>query len=150
MRALPVQNIEEAIHLVRQKNFDPETTIPVEIDLDTLKNNQFFTSKPYNSTIDVERFLPEYIEIRASSDTDCTLFVADAFAPGWTATIDDMPTPIYPGLIAGRSIAFPQGKHRVVLTYQTPGLRPGIGLSVLGWILLCFYCIWRKKRHIGH
>ena len=77
------------------------------------------------------------------------LFVADTFADGWRARIDDEEVPIYPGLIAGRAIPVPAGEHRVELTYKTPGLRVGLVLSAIGWLAIIALAIgsrWRRRQ----
>ena len=74
------------------------------------------------------------------------LFVADTFADGWRARIDDEEVPIYPGLIAGRAIPVPAGEHRVELTYKTPGLRVGLVLSAIGWLAIIALAIGRRWR----
>src|SRR5437773_5974303 len=50
------------------------------------------------------------------------LVVADAWMPGWTATVDGRPAPVLRGNYAQRVIPLPEsGRHTVVMDYRPPG-----------------------------
>jgi hypothetical protein len=147
VQAVPVASQEEAIALANTPNFNSVTTIPVETDAPDFSNQA-----PMNAQLEVLHYAPERISVRTSSDTSTTLFIADAYADGWSATVDGKPTPIYPGLIAGRAIGLPAGSHDVQLIYKTPGLRVGMVLSGIGWTLilgLAFFG-WRRRCDEQH
>jgi len=75
------------------------------------------------------------------------------YSAGWKLTVDGRPTKtltVNAGFVGARLAA---GKHRVVLTYETPGLRTGIGLTVAGLVLLAIFAIihgWPKPRQYKH
>ena len=151
VKAIPVKTPKEAASIVHQMDLDIATTVPVETGpLSKLTSNTNEPPLPVGGPVDasltVIHYAPEFIEILASSATDCTLFVADSFAPGWSAAVDGTSTPIYPGLIAGRAIAFPRGQHHVVFHYRTPGLRLGLILSMTGFILLGILVVLRARK----
>lgn len=141
VQAVPASSLDEALAIASQEGFDPVAAVPVEGSA-----SAFPASAPVRGSLRVERYSPERIEVTASSETDCALFVADAFAPGWTATVDGAPAEIVPGLVLGRAIAFPKGSHRVELAYRTPGLRAGLALSALGWALVGGFALAGRRR----
>ena len=142
VQGIPAASTEEAIAIANAQDFDAVKAVPVETS-----DPHFPTQAPLNSKLDVRTYSPELIEVCATSDTPTTLFIADAFAPGWSATIDGLSAPIYPGLIAGRAIALPPGTHDIRLTYQTPGLRTGLILSGIGWLSIGALALrsWRRR-----
>jgi hypothetical protein len=83
----------------------------------------------------IERGL-ESVRIVAEADGEATLFVADAWWPGWEATIDGMRTALHPADVLARAVRFPAGRHAVVMRYRPPeagwGLRcSGAGVAAL-------------------
>lgn len=146
VQGIPVPDMESALRAAQNKTFDISKEIPVETNAP-----DFPVTAPHNESIHIQTYLPEYIAVETYSDTASTLFIADGFARGWTAAIDDSPAGIFPGLIAGRAIGIPAGKHRIELFYRTPGLRVGLALAALGWssIVLMFLApgfVRRRKQ----
>ncbi len=141
VQGIPVASTEEAIAVANRPDFDAVNVVPVETG-----NADFPTEAPRASKLEVVTYSPEYIDITAASETATTLFIADAFADGWRATLDGEEVPIFPGLIAGRAIALPAGAHRVELTYRTPGLRVGLCLSVVGWAAIAALALRGRRR----
>ena len=144
VRGIPVHSMEEAIQIANRPGFNAVTEIPVEVTVQD--SADYPATAPQNARADVVTYSPEYIEVNTASETPSTLFVADAFADGWTATVDGAPAPIHPGLIAGRALPLTKGKHKIVMTYKTPGLRLGIGLSLLGWVGLIALALLHFRR----
>ena len=139
--------MEDAFQIANAPNFNAVTDIPVEIP--AISAADYPESAPENAQIDIITYSPEYIEVHTTSETAATLFVADAFADGWTAKIDGQAAPIYPGLIAGRAVPLSKGTHKVIMTYKTPGLRTGLFLSILGWLGMAGFVLvpfWRQRK----
>ena len=82
--------------------------------------------------------------------TPITAYVvlSDVFYPGWTATIDAQPAPVYPANFAFRAVLMPPGEHRVTLTFEPVTWRVGVAISALTLIgLIGFGAIaWRWRR----
>jgi Bacterial membrane protein YfhO len=70
------------------------------------------------------------LEARANADAFVTL--ADAWDPGWHATVDGAAAPLLRADIAFRAVAIPPGRHEVRLAYRPRGLAPGLALSAAG------------------
>ena len=52
---------------------------------------------------------PETIILKANLAAPGFVLVADTFYPGWTATVDGMPTPIHPANLLFRGVAVSAG-----------------------------------------
>jgi hypothetical protein len=72
------------------------------------------------------------VVLEAVAQAPGVLVLADAFYPGWTATVDGRPVPIMPVDLALRGVPLGPGSHRVEMTYRDPSLRLGLWLSLLG------------------
>jgi len=73
------------------------------------------------------------------------------YTPGWQLMVDGQPTKtlkVNEGFVGARLKA---GDHRIQLTYHTPGLRWGIGLTVAGAAMLVvaagWHYVWRPIPH---
>jgi hypothetical protein len=76
------------------------------------------------------------IVIDAEAPANGFLLLADTFYPGWTATVDGVPTPIYRANHAVRGIQLPRGRHDVRFTYESPGYMRGLAITLLSVSLL--------------
>jgi len=90
------------------------------------------------------------IRIDANAPSDGFLLLADTFYPGWTATVDGAPTPIYRANVSTRAIALTKGRHDVRFTYEAPGFARGAlstafaGAALLGWLAAA--TIYARRR----
>ena len=74
------------------------------------------------------------------------LLVADAWAPGWHATVDGVATEVLPADLAFRAIPLSEGDHEVEFTYSPWAAWAGIPLLVLGLVLGTAFTLilWRR------
>ncbi len=85
---------------------------------------------------------PLEIDLSTDSSGATALIVADTWYPGWTATIDGIPTSIFRANGAFRAVMLPTGKHSVIMRYTPDSLRSGAlisGLALLIWGALVGY-----------
>lgn len=74
------------------------------------------------------------LRLRVRAERPTELVVRDAWAPGWSATLDGRRVPI---LVAGgrhRAVAVPAGESLVTMRYQPPGLRAGLAVAALALV----------------
>jgi len=69
--------------------------------------------------------------VEAESLGDGVLVVNDAWAPGWSATIDGAAVDVLPADVLVRAVRWPAGRHRLVMRYEAPGLVAGGWVSAL-------------------
>lgn len=80
----------------------------------------FFTEKP-----EITEYQPTRVTIENADGQDGYLLLKDAYYPGWIATIDGEPTPIYRANVMFRAVWVPAGVHEIVFEYR-PAWLPGI------------------------
>jgi len=69
--------------------------------------------------------------VRTTSSQPAFLLTADAFYPGWKATIDGQPTQLYRADYAIRGVVIPTGEHLVLFEYRPRSFYVGAAISVL-------------------
>ena len=72
------------------------------------------------------------MKVRASADG--ILCAAIPFSKGWKAAVDGDETKVYAANVKYIGIEVPAGEHEITLVYQTPYLRLGAVISVIGWL----------------
>jgi hypothetical protein len=93
----------------------------------------------------VERGL-ESLRIVAESSDEATLVVADAWWPGWEATLDGLPAAIFRADALVRAVRWPAGRHVLEMRYRPPEVRTGLRLSALGLAALVAGMAWLRRR----
>jgi hypothetical protein len=88
---------------------------------------------------------PERLSFDIVAKSDLALVLNDEWAPGWKATLDGQPTPIYVTNGDVRGVAVPSGRHLVVMRYGAPGLLVGAVLSAIGLCLTLAMALWRRR-----
>jgi hypothetical protein len=128
-RVIPARNLDDALCLMNQPEFDPAEEAIVE-GIDSASN------------VAPGRFLSERLEdTRLEWDVETSgrsfLVVADSFFPGWTATVDGTPAPIHAvyGCVRGISIGT-AGRHHVEMSFVPRTLPAGLGGAGIGLLLL--------------
>jgi len=80
------------------------------------------------------RFEPDQLAIDVDAPAPGVLVVAEAFAPGWRATVEGRDAPVFRAQYHQRAVIVPAGRSRVVLRYQPRGRLALPLLFVLGLI----------------
>jgi hypothetical protein len=76
---------------------------------------------------------PDRVELDCASPAGGYAVLLDEWAPGWSATVEGRDTPVLRADGLFRAVALPPGRHAVVFTYRTPGLRLGASISAFAW-----------------
>lgn len=131
----------EALAAVRADGFDPLTGTRAECaDADPP------AAEGSAGAVEVVAYEAERVELKATAARPAWVVLADAYAPGWEARVDDQPAAILRANYAVRAVEVPAGAHRVVFTYRTPLLRLGALLSALGMVLGVGLALWGRRR----
>ncbi|MCX7016032.1 MAG: hypothetical protein NTW86_26330 [Candidatus Sumerlaeota bacterium] len=80
------------------------------------------------------------------------VLLRDAFASGWSATVDGQRAPLLRAEGLFRAVPAPGGRHVVEFRYSAPGLKPGLALAALGalaWIALFIPRLMQWRRHFA-
>ena len=98
-------------------------------------------------SIHVERWTPEFRQLRVSlSEADQLQFRTRNFA-GWTATIDGKPAPISEGEVKNILMNLPAGEHRVTLEFRsTPIRRFGDWTTIISFVFLLSIIAFKRRN----
>jgi len=148
-RAHCVGSEQEAYRAVISRSFDPAREAVLECG--GRRASSTYTAVPSDQAR-IDDYAPEHIELTAQNASPALLVLNDAIAQGWTAKVDGKGSEILPANYAVRGIELQPGRHKIVLTYRTPGLFLGLCISsftlfsVLGAILLRRFLAVRSQK----
>lgn len=100
---------------------------------------------PSSGTATVTRDLPELVAVQTRSPGPAYLVLADAFDPGWSATLDGRPAEIRPAYVAFRAVFVPPGNHAVVFRYRPAGFALGRNASACGLVAALVLWFWKGR-----
>ncbi|MBI3909469.1 MAG: hypothetical protein HY320_00880 [Armatimonadetes bacterium] len=73
---------------------------------------------------------PAHVVLAIRAEGPRWLVLTDRFFPGWFATVDGAPTPIWRANYWARAVHLPPGEHVVAFNYQPHSVRVGLFLSL--------------------
>ncbi len=96
-----------------------------------------------SSAFELIRYEPNIIQLHTSGGG--RLVLREIFYPGWTATIDDLKTPVQREGIF-RAIEVPPGNHDIRFVYQPALVAYGFILQFLGLLVVIILIMWEVRR----
>ena len=84
-----------------------------------------------NESVQIVAYEPERVAITADVASPAVLVLADAFYPGWQATVDGVPAPILRANLMFRGLALEPGRHEIVFSYRPAAWRLGAAISLI-------------------
>ena len=122
-----------------------QTPLPSELVL--LSEQSDHLTDPAGATAVIHRVDDQLdgLEISLTSTGPGWLVIADAMQSGWAVTVNDVPGALVRADHALVGVAIPEGSHVVRLTYEPPGLKTGVGLSVIS-LFLFLLLAWGASR----
>ena len=119
----------EVLAALTDPAFDP--TVEVLLEADPSPPRSIADSPPrsiaYSLTL---RDVPNGVTINANLDAPGYLVLADTWYPGWRATVDGVSVELLRANHAFRAVALSAGAHMVEMTYRSPAVWWGAGLSL--------------------
>jgi hypothetical protein len=116
---------------IEQPEFDPRHEAVLTVGSLALKMDDISEAKIENLT-----FQPNKIAFQSISKSNNFLVIANAYDPGWHATINQQPTRLYQVNGALQGIIVPIGKNQISLNYYPESFRLGLHVTVASAILL--------------
>jgi hypothetical protein len=145
--AIVVTDDDEALALMRQDSFDPATRV-------VLAEGESIDVESSVSSARATYYAQERIEIEVDSDAPGYLVLTEAWYPGWEATVDGEPTPIYRSDLYFRAVPVEAGSHRVVFTFRPASVRVGMIVSMVGLLCLTLLAVGvarlSRRERSGH
>lgn len=108
------------------------------------------TTTNAGDTVTITRYSPEQVVIQTQSAAPAFLVLSDTFFPGWQATVDGQPVPIFPANYLFRGVEVPAGSHIVTFTYRPTSWRRGLALTlggILFWATVLRSWVLIRHRH---
>jgi hypothetical protein len=91
-------------------------------------------------------YQPNSLEVETTTDSPGMLILSEVFYPGWTCTVDGVPTKIYRADAVLRGVPVGAGTHRVSMRYRPASVMWGAAFSISSLIgILCWAGIRRWK-----
>jgi hypothetical protein len=84
-----------------------------------------------NESVQIVAYEPERVAITADVASPAMLVLADAFYPGWQATVDGIPAPILRANLMFRGLALAPGRHEIIFSYRPAAWRLGAAISLI-------------------
>lgn len=89
------------------------------------------------------------VSLRVDAPAPAYLVVKDAYYPGWQATVNDAPTPIYRANLLFRAIPVPAGQSAVVLRFEPTSWRAALYIGIALWLIAILILIWLRPKETG-
>ena len=115
---------DEKVNLKETAIVEEPLTIPSSVD------------PAIKESITIQSYRLNYVTIRVHTRQARLLFLSDTYAPGWKATVDGIPTPVYRTNFIFRGVVVSSGIHTITLYYQPQSFIYGIYTMVAGLVLL--------------
>ncbi|MBO6299238.1 MAG: YfhO family protein [Lachnospiraceae bacterium] len=97
---------------------------------------------------EIAEYGSDYIKARIhASDDKPVLFLSIPYDSGWRVKVDDIESEIIPvAMDAFMAVPVTSGDHLIEMHYETPGLREGKMLMVIGGLILLLMLVSERKR----
>ena len=139
---IPVRDEDEMRSVLSDPSFDP-ARVPLQVAANEMPavGPQVGLESVATRSMTSDRIV---LRIRASSPA--MLVLADAYYPGWKATVDGLPVKIYPAYWGLRGVAVTEGEREVVFRYRPSWLIPSGIISAIALICLLATLVIRPAR----
>lgn len=127
-------NTQETLATLADERFDPHATVLLSEPLPG--NPQPAVSNAAPGTVEIVRYIPKRIELKAKTTAPSVLVTTDKFDPDWKARVNGVEQKIARVNYLMRGVFLPPGEHQVTFSFEPPlkGLYvslAGIALGVL-------------------
>ena len=97
-------------------------------------------------TATYEELRPETITIVADAAAPSIVVVRNAWAEGWSATVDGRAAPLLATDAFLQGVAIPAGTHEIRLEYHAPELAQGLAVSIVVWTAFLIILLFAARR----
>ena len=120
----------DEIRALLQPDFDPTTEVVLS------GTGPVRGSGSFSGTSTILAMRPDQVTIQAELSRAGFVVLADAYDPGWRATVDGSPAPVLRANAVFRAVAVPAGQHRIEMRYRPAAATAGLAVSGLGLIIV--------------
>lgn len=135
--ARPVANLAEALAAIHAPDFDPRAEA-------VLTNAS--CSAGSGGTARLTSFSPSQVELTAEGSG--LLVLSEAWYPGWRALLNGQPAAVLraDGVLRGVCLPAAQGPHRLVIVFDPPLVKAGLGITLVSVMLVVLALVVRARR----
>jgi hypothetical protein len=136
-------NATAALETMVTPDFDPERQVVLLAgeDQELSPSNGLADTPSFVAHAEVTRYQPLQVVIETNSNQPGLLVLSDLYYPGWEATVDGQPVPIYEANACVRAVPVDQGAHTVEFRYKPKPLIYGAAISLASALVLLV--VWR-------
>jgi hypothetical protein len=123
---------------IRAEPFDPAT-------MAVLEGGQTLNTQPA-AGLAFWQYEANAVTIAVTTDQPGYLVLADAYYPGWQATVSGQPEPIIRANYAFRAVYVPAGRHTVQFVFRPVIWTVGLSISGGSLLILTGWALWRWRK----
>ncbi len=104
----------------------------------SVKKDEREARQPSLGAVKILSYLPNRVEMEATTDQKRILVLVDSYYPDWKATVDGQDVPVIAANYVYKAIELPLGQHRISVYYQPKSFTRGLYLTlgtILVWLL---------------
>lgn len=146
-RAVQASSPAEALAYFQSRELDPRQTVVLEAETAIPAPTPADTAA---STAAIIKQNPQRIDIEARLAAAGYVVLLDTFYPGWTATLDGQPSPIYRADYLGRAVFVPAGEHNLRFEYRPRSFQIGLGLALATLVVLLATAFFSQGRVLNN
>jgi hypothetical protein len=145
----PVSDGDAAIRRMKSGGFDPRRMVVVEA-LSVADAALLGRTEPAEamSPAEVVTYEDSRVELRTVTSAVGVLILTDILYPGWSASLDGKPVPIYPANYAFRGVVLTPGRHLIEFAYRPTSFVLGSAVSVISLLFLLGF-VYTTDRLLG-
>jgi hypothetical protein len=142
-RTQVVETPQAMLDAIRSPEFDPASVAYVEspIEGDTLVDEGGQTGTAF-----VTEWTENTITLSIDANRDAILILAEAYYPGWDATVNGETADIFPVFSILRGVRVPAGESIVQFSYDPMSFRIGLTISAVALVVSAVYAGRRIRR----
>ena len=128
---------------VLARPFNPARTVVLDRDLERPLAGP---EPPRDQKVSFVEYSPQRLEMQVELTDDAILVLSETYHPGWQATLDGAPVPVYRANLAFRAVEVPAGEHRLVMSFQPQSFHAGMALSLVSLVVTAGLIGWSVRR----
>lgn len=145
--AFPMRFVAREVHRVPDQNAAIAFTQDVSFRRDGVVAVEGAGERTFEAEGRILRWreAPGRIEVDIAANRPTVFMNREAYARGWAAWVDSVPTPVLRADGFYTAVPVPAGTSQVVLRYSPPGLREGLTLSLISLLLAVALGVRRRQ-----
>ncbi len=135
---------EDALNIIQQPEFSSNATVILHADIPPQASLHKVEVLP-----SITVYTPNRIEIHLDAmPTSGYLVLADAWYPGWKATVNGQSVPVYRANVMFRAVPVPSGTSNIVFYFEPDLWYLGIASGAVAWVVwivaMAWVALWRR------